>query len=333
MHPQPPAPRPSPRPSRRTLLAGAVGAGAALAVTAPTSATATTPPTARRGVRPDAGLPPATTDAATEAAVAEIAALETTWDRRIGVLAQDLRTGRAVAHRADETFAMCSTFKTYATAALLDGRLVVPDRTPLRRRVPWPPSLVAGAGYAPRLAAWQADGYVPTLAEVAEVTLADSDNAGANLLMQLTGGPASVTRLLRDLGDDVSTLTRWEPDLNTWSPGQAQDASSPRASGASHAALLVGRGLPRRERDLLRRWMLGNRTGGATLRAGLPAGWTIAEKTGSGAWGTRNDVGVAWRPDGSPVLLSCLTNGPGPDARSIDEPLRDVARICARALG
>lgn len=307
-------------PSRRSLL-GAAAAGSALLAT-PTSyaAAAAGPaggPAGGRAVDLDR----------------ELAALEERHERRLGIFARDLRSGRTVAHRADERFAICSTFKTLVVAAVLDGRLTTPDRDVLDRRAVWPPSLVAGAGYAPRLQAWQDAAYAPTVREVCEATQADSDNAGGNWLLQEVGGPAALTAFARSLGDRTSDLSRWEPALNDWAPGQETDATTPRAIGLTHARLLLGRTLAPRHRRLLTTWMLGNRTGDDALRAGLPDGWTIAEKTGSGARGTRNDVGVAWTPRGRPVLISCLTRAEQPDAPTTDAPLEDVARLVAEALG
>ncbi|GAB3744361.1 class A beta-lactamase [Microlunatus parietis] len=262
-----------------------------------------------------------------------LARIEAAHDRRIGLYATNLRTGRRLAHRAGERFVMCSTFKTLAVAAVLRGDLVTPDRKVLDRRAHYPPSLVAGAGYAPRLQEWQDQGYAPTQAEICEVTLRDSDNAGANWLLQLIGGPTAITRLARCLGDETSNLTRWEPDLNAWQPGQLIDTTTPWSIGRTYAKLLVGDGLRTTERRRLVDWMLGNRTGDNTLRKGLPPGWRLASKTGTGDHGTRNDVGVAWTPSGDPVLISCLTSAAEPDADPLDPPLAEVADHCARVLG
>lgn len=261
------------------------------------------------------------------------ATIESRFDRRVGLYARNLRTGRELTHRPDERFAMCSTFKTLVVAAVLDGRLVSPDRRILERPAHYPPSLVAGAGYAPRLGAWQDAGYVPTVAEVCEVTLADSDNAGGNWLLQAVGGPAGVTALVRSLGDRVTTLTRWEPDLNAWVPGQTADTTTPRAIGRSTAALMVGDALHPRARRRLVTWMRGNRTGDDALRKGLPPGWTAAEKTGSGDYGTRNDVGVVWTPAGAPILVSCLTGADEPGTPTTDAPLEAVGAVVAERLG
>lgn len=272
----------------------------------------------------------ATTAASTADAIAEI---ERRHDRRIGLYAVNLRTGRELAHRPDERFGMCSTFKTLAVAAVLAGRLVTPDPHVLGRRGYYPPSLVAGVGWAPRMQAWQDQGYAPTVAEVCEAAQADSDNAAANWILQQIGGPDAVTRLARELGDPATTLTRWEPEMSDWEPGKQADTTTPRAIGEGYVELLLGRTLNQPDRRRLTRWMLGNRTGDATLRAGLPSGWTIAEKTGSGAYGTRNDIGVAWTDGGVPILISCLTRASEAGAPILDAPLADVARHCAEILG
>lgn len=258
--------------------------------------------------------------------------LESRHDRRIGVYASNLRTGRTLAHRADERFVMCSTFKVLAAAAVLDGRLVTPDRRVLGRPVHYPPSLVTDVGYAAVMQEWERTGHVPTVEEVCEAAVSASDNAAANWLLGLIGGPGAITRLARDLGDRTTALTRWEPALNQWTPGATRDTTTPRAMGANYAELLLGRALARPDRERLTDWMLASRTGDRALRKGLPQGWRIAEKTGSGDYGARNDVGVAWTPEGAPVLISCFTNGHGPGEVSLDDALADVASVCAAVL-
>jgi beta-lactamase class A len=45
----------------------------------------------------------------------------------------------------------------------------------------------------------------------------------------------------------------------------------------------------------------------SSMRAGLPPGWASADKTGSGDYGSTNDVGVAYGPAGQRVLLALMT--------------------------
>ncbi|WP_333763024.1 serine hydrolase [Streptomyces sp. IBSBF 2390] len=91
---------PGPTPRRRLLTAG-------LAFTATTALAASAPPAA---TAPGTGSP---------GAEAELRDLEQRYDARLGVLARNVRTGRTLSHRAGERFAMCSTFKAFAAAAVL----------------------------------------------------------------------------------------------------------------------------------------------------------------------------------------------------------------------
>ena len=53
--------------------------------------------------------------------------------------------------------------------------------------------------------------------------------------------------------------------------------------------------------------MLANTTGGQCIRAGVPHGWKVADKTGNGDWGTRDDIAIAWPPSGAPVVIAVLS--------------------------
>lgn len=323
---------PSPRVlTRRSALAGAAAVAVAGGLVTPGACADTDRPA--RGVRPGTapGSTPSTSAEPGTVDPAGVRAIERRHDRRVAVYAQNLQTGRTLAHRADERFVMCSTFKTFAAGALLDRRLVTPDPRVLDRRVSFPPSLVAGDIWAPATRRWLAEDYQPTWREVAEVAVRDSDNGAANLVLQHIGGPEAVTRLFRDLGDPVSRLDRWEPELSTYQPGQELDTTTPRALGLSFAALVLGSHLRRTERALLVGWLRGNRTD-PPFRSVLPDGWTIADKTGAGGYATRNDVGIAWTPDDVPILVSCLTRADLPDAERLDAPLAEAFTVAVEAL-
>lgn len=280
-----------------------------------------------------AGAATAVAAATTAPAFADhsVAEIEARYDRRIGLYARNLQTGRTLTHRADERFGMCSTFKTFEVAALLDGRLITPDRHALDRRVHYPPSLVAGDVWAPLTREWFAQDYVPTLREVAEAAIRDSDNGAANLVLQYIGGPAAVTDFVRGIGDRVTRLDRWEPDMSEYEPGQVLDTSTPRSIGHSYQELLLGRTLGRTDRAVLTDWMLGNRTDPPFGKA-LPAGWRLADKTGSGGYATRNDVGIAWTDQDVPILISCMTRADSDDVERLDEPLIDTFALCVDRL-
>jgi beta-lactamase class A len=54
----------------------------------------------------------------------------------------------------------------------------------------------------------------------------------------------------------------------------------------------------------------------SSMRGGLPPGWTSADKTGGGDYGSTNDVGVAYGPAGQRVLLALMTRSQANDPKA-----------------
>ncbi|GHE06286.1 class A beta-lactamase [Streptomyces alanosinicus] len=255
----------------------------------------------------------------------ELAALERRHGARLGVYARNVRTGRTVSHRAGERFAMCSTFKAFAAAAILRGH---GGRTPLDTVIHYPPHDILP--HSPRTEEHVATGM--TVADLCAAAIQYSDNAAGNLLLRQIGGPAGLTRFLRSLGDGTSRLDRWEPELNTAIPGDPRDTTTPEALGRGFARLTLGRALARPARERLVTWLKGNTTSAARFGAGLPHGWVLADKTGTGDYGTANDIGVAWTTRGTPVLLTVLSAQAAQDGTADDALVAEAARIVARVL-
>ncbi|MFD8142900.1 class A beta-lactamase [Streptomyces sp. NPDC059708] len=298
-------------PGRRRLLGGAVAAAAA-------------------AVLPSAGRALAHGDRGADEVTARLRALERAHGARLGVFARDARTGVEVRYRADERFPLCSTFKTIAVAAV--RRDLDRDGTYLACRVRYTREDVTRSGYAPvtGLPGNLADGM--TVAALCAAALTHSDNAAADLLLRALGGPRAVTRFCRSVGDLTTRLDRWEPALNSAEPGRTTDTSTPRALGRTYTRLLVGDALDAPDRARLTGWLLADSTGGNRLRAGLPEGWRVAEKTGTGAYGTTNDAGVAWPPGRGPVTLAVLSAKPSATAPADEPLLAAAAALVARTL-
>jgi beta-lactamase class A len=263
---------------------------------------------------------------AVETTDSSVAALERRHGRIAGVYARNLRTGRALSHRPDRAMPMCSLFKVITVGAVLSGELVVPERRVLERPVHLPPAaLVENSPYVEECFA---AGRIPTVADLCRAALQRSDNTAGNALLSLIGGPAGLTRSARGLGDDTTRLDRWEPELNSAEPDRRTDTTSARAIAQTYSSLVLESALPVPARRRLRTWMLGNTTSGGRLGKALPPGWRLADKTGAGAYGVVNDAGVAWSPDGTPVLLSVLTRSRDAGATNDNELVAEIGRLC-----
>ncbi|MFF0155810.1 class A beta-lactamase [Micromonospora sp. NPDC005203] len=232
--------------------------------------------------------------------------LEEEFDARLGVYAVDTGTGRTVQYRADERFAFTSTFKALAAAEVLDET----TDAELDRVVRY--SADDLVTYSPITEQHVADGM--TLRAIADAAVRYSDNTAGNLLLRQLGGPQRFEKELRGVGDRVTDPARYETALNEARPGDRRDTSTPRALAQDLRAYAVGDALEPADRDVLTGWLRGNTTGGELIRAGVPDGWVVGDKTGAGGYGTRNDIAVIWPPDRAPIVLAVLSSRDQQDA-------------------
>ncbi|VWC18350.1 PEN family class A beta-lactamase, Bcc-type [Burkholderia lata] len=309
---------------RRTLLLAAATAPLALTVAACASRQATAPDPSSEAAAAVAAATTASLDAETFDA---LAALERSAGGRLGVCAIDIASGRRAEHRQNERFPFCSTFKAMLSAAVLAQSVERPAL--LQQRVTYTKADLVN--YSPVSGKHVDDGM--TVAALCEAAIQYSDNSAANLLMKLLGGPSAVTAYARSIGDDSFRVDRWETELNTALPGDLRDTTTPAAMAASMRVLMLGDALPAAQRAQLVTWMRGNKVGDKRLRAGVPAGWTVADKTGTGDYGTTNDAGVVWSPSRAPIALAVYYTQARADARSKEDVIASVARIVVQAFG
>ncbi|MEO1584534.1 MAG: class A beta-lactamase [Planctomycetota bacterium] len=294
--------------SRRTVLVSAMASAAVLS---------SQPAAAQRGRRFDAAP--------------KLRALET-GQARLGVCLLDTVTGEFSGTRLDERFALCSTFKL-ALAALC---LYKAERGvfSLKEIVPYTKSDLVS--WAPVTTQRLAEGGM-TVLDLAQATQETSDNTAANLLIRRLGGPGVVTAGFREMGDAVTRLDRYEPEMNLVLSADLRDTTSPHAFSELTRRITTGDVLGSTSRELLLGWMFNTRTGTARLRAGIPSDWRTGNKTGTGlAPGLTNkcnDVAISFPPAGGhPVVVASFYDS-GEYSDVIEDRheavLADVGRIAA----
>lgn len=218
---------------------------------------------------------------------------------RVGVMAIDTGDGREIWYRADERFAMCSTFK-WALAACVLGEV---DRGEIGLDEELAYSEADLLEYAPVAREHLAKGAL-SVGMLCSAAVSISDNTAANLLLARIGGPQALTAFFRRCGDEVTRLDRTEPELNSNIPGDPRDTTTPRAMAGTMRTLLLGEVLAEKSRNRLHQWLKDTKTGLARLRAGLPPDWVVGDKTGTGVNGAANDVAIAWPPGRPPILIA-----------------------------
>lgn len=252
--------------------------------------------------------------------------LERRYEARLGVYVPATGPSAAIAYRADERFAFCSTFKAPLVAAVLHqyplthlDKVITYSSDDIRSTSPVTEQHVQTG---------------MTIGQLCDAAIRYSDGTAANLLLADIGGPAAFTEYLRSLGDQVSRLDQEEPELNRDAPGDERDTTTPHAIAQVFQQLVLGDALPPDKRTMLIDWMARNTTGAKRIRAGFPADWKVIDKTGSGDYGRANDVAVVWSPSGVPHVVAIMSDraAGGYDAQPNEALVADAAKCIADVL-
>ncbi len=234
------------------------------------------------------------------------------------------RVAEPIAHRGDERFALCSTFKFLAAAFAL-ARIDRKEESLARRIVYARDYLVP---YSPITEKHVGEGGL-SVGEICEAAVTLSDNTAGNLLLDSFGGPAGLTAYMRTLGDGVTRLDRREPALNEATPGDPRDTTTPVAMVGILRKTVIGNALSPSSREQLTAWLIACKTGGKRLRAGVPQGWRVGDKTGGGRHNATNDIAVLWPPGRAPIIVTAYYA----EARASDDErnavISEVGRLAA----
>lgn len=180
-----------------------------------------------------------------------------------------------------------------------------------------------------------------------------SDNSATDVVLRQAGGPAAVTRAVRDLGieglrvdrsilrlladlggvtaippNEEFSIDRYREVARGVSDEQRRrsadrfsvdprDTTTPAAMVALLQAIWDGTRLSPASRDLLIDIMRRCQTGNARLKGLLPPGTVVAHKTGSLSE-SASDVGVVYLPDGAGHVIVAAYVKDGPSSRTAD---------------
>jgi beta-lactamase class A len=256
----------------------------------------------------------------------EMQALEARHGGRLGLA---LSTGgRRFAYRPDERFVYCSTFKMFLAAATLLRVQAGEER--LDRAIPVTQADMIN--HAP--VTEPAIGGTLTIEQLMKGTVEVSDNPAANILIREMGGLDALRAFYRGIGDTDTRVDRLEPEMNRLDGDK--DTITPVQSVANIQRLLVSSDTPLSagSKSLLMRWLLDAPTGMGRIKAGVPAGWTVAHKTGTGGYGPTNDIGLLYPPTGDPITLAIYYHGVRTSSDAENEAvIADATRLTLSALG
>lgn len=254
----------------------------------------------------------------------EFSQLEKKFDARLGVYAIDTGTKQTIAYRPNERFAFASTYKALAAGVLLQQNSTMK----LDEVITYTKEDLVD--YSPVTEKHVDTGM--TLGEIAEAAVRYSDNTAGNILFNKIGGPKGYEKALRQMGDRVTMSDRFETELNEAIPGDIRDTSTAKAIATNLKAFTAGNALPNHKRNILTEWMKGNATGDKLIRAGVPTDWVVADKSGAGSYGTRNDIAIVWPPNRAPIIIAILSSKDEKEATYDNQLIKEAAEVVIDAI-
>jgi beta-lactamase class A len=250
---------------------------------------------------------------------------------KVGFTVVHVESGERASLRPTERFPLASLYKVPAAIQFFhrvdEGELRVSDLVQLG-------PAEARTGRSLISARISKERVTYSIEELLRLALVQSDNAAADMILFLAGGPQAVTARLRALGITDMTIDRNEgevtfnfygvtpPPMETWTIdgfyramesvsaqqrreaferflSDTRDTSTPDAMVALFVRILKGDLLQRASADRLVDLLLQTKTGSRRIRGLLPPGTLVAHRTGTcsehaGVSGCTNDAGAAW---------------------------------------
>lgn len=258
-----------------------------------------------------------------EALKARLGELVAKANGKVGVSVVHVESGRSVTVGGQQWLPLQSVFKLPLAVAVL--RDVQAGQASLAQVL-----TVRAEDRAPGVAGnerkWT---HVPrnvSVRELLEYSLVDSDNTSSDKLLEVIGGPAVLTERMRLLGFDGIAIRA--PTKAIGPSGELQNEATAEAIAGLLASLQRGEILEAPQRTLLWDIMQRARTGERRLRAGLPPGTPVLDKTGTGRNGTTtNDVGVVTLPgNGGHLAIAVLIAASSLPSKGQEDLIADIAR-------
>lgn len=179
-----------------------------------------------------------------------------------------------------------------------------------------------------------------SIRELMSSAIRDSDNTACDVLINRAGGAKKVTSILSEAGIKNVRIDRPEGTLQPDSRKIDEFLADPRDTATPYGMvdllkqLYGGKLLSEKSKEIILGEMFGCRTGSQRIKAGMPEGWKLAHKTGTGGdfagqnAGT-NDVGIMVGPKGEVIYIAIFIKG---SKASLEKREAFMAKIAARAV-
>ncbi len=252
-----------------------------------------------------------------------LAKLEASFDGKIGVFAINTANNDQLQYRAQERFPMGCTSKLIGVSAILKKSMT--DKNLLDEKIHY--NTTDLVSWSPITKEKVHEGM--TVSELCAAAIIASDNSAMNFLVKKMGGLQAMNAFARSIGDDDFRVDNdWPEEAKSGGPDNVYDSTTPAAMAKSLQKLTFGEVLAAPQREQLIAWFKSNTTGNARIRAGVPTGRVVGDKTGTGSYyGTTNDIGIIWPPHCEPIVVAVYFTQNEKNAKPNEAVVASVTRI------
>jgi len=248
---------------------------------------------------------------------------------KVGVAALVLEGDEAIGVNGTDQFPMQSVYKLpigmYVLHQVEQGKLSLDQKVKVS-----PKDFLTGRQHSP-IRDQNPKGIELSVRELLRFMVSESDGTACDVLLKLVGGPAEVTKYLRELHVEQIMVANTERELGNDESLQYANWASPESALKLLGLVHEGSSLSPASRSLLLDFMTRSPTGPRRIKAGLPPGTALAHKTGSSgrvAGFTRalNDIGIVTLPDGRHLALAVFISDSKVDEAILEKVIADIAR-------
>ena len=170
-----------------------------------------------------------------------------------------------------------------------------------------------------------------TVSDLMGWMLKESDGTASDVLMRLAGGPSAIQAFLTEQKITDMIVLDTEKSLSENHSLQFRNYSTPEAAVALLSALHERKGLSESSQAFLLKLMTESTPGAKRLKGLLPAGATVAHKTGTsgtdkGITAATNDIGIVTMPDGRHFAIAVFLADASGTIAEREEVIAKIAR-------
>lgn len=249
---------------------------------------------------------------------------------KIGVAAVDFTSGEIVQINGQQHFPMQSVYKFHLALYVLHkvdinelsidqdifikkAQLLPQTWSPLRDSIP------------------EGSCFVP-LSTILRFTVANSDNNGCDILFDLIGGPKRCNDFIHAYSKDCS-IAKTEEEMHRNEQAQFQNWTTPTGAVALLKLFNEGKILQPKTKEYLHMLMESSTTGASRIKARLPKGAKVANKTGSsgrnskGIAAATNDIAIITRPNGQRLAIAVFVSDSQEDDTANDRIIAEISKL------